>query len=50
MDEFGIYGTWLHYSIVFFLVGSAFIIFLYLWRNKKLDMDETAKFQMMEED
>jgi hypothetical protein len=32
------------------LVGSAFLIFLYLWKNKRLDIDEEPKFQMMQEE
>lgn len=49
-DPFGIYGTLFHYGLVFALVGSALVIFLYLWKKGKLDMDEQPKFQMMEKD
>lgn len=47
VDGYGVYGNYLHYGIVIFLVGSAFIIFLYLWKNKRLDMEEDPKYQMM---
>jgi len=49
VDGIGVYGNFLHYALVISLVGSAFLIFLYLWRKERLDMDEGPKFQMMEE-
>lgn len=49
IDGLGIYGKFLHYGIVIALVGSAFLIFIYLWRKKRLDMDESPKFQMMQD-
>lgn len=50
MDGGGIYGQMLHYSLVFAIVGSTFLIFFYLWRKGRLDMDEEAKWQMMKEE
>ena len=50
IDGMGIYGHFLHYALVIALVGSAFLIFLYLWKKKRLDMDEEPKFQMMQEE
>lgn len=50
MDGMGIYGNFLHYAIVISMVGGAFFIFLYLWGNKRLDLDEEPKFQMMREE
>jgi len=50
IDGMGLYGHFLHYGIVISLVGSAFLIFLYLWKNKRLDIDEGPKFQMMQEE
>lgn len=50
IDGIGVYGNFFHYAIVISLVGSAFFIFLYLWRKKRLDMDEEPKFQMMREE
>ena len=50
VDGMGIYGSLFHYTMVIAFVGSAFLIFLYLWRKKRLDMDEEPKFQMMQEE
>lgn len=49
-DGIGVHGNFLHYGIVISLVGSAFLIFFYLMKKKRLDMDETPKFQMMMEE
>lgn len=49
IDAMGVYGSMFHYAFVIAFVGSAFIIFFYLWRKKRLDMDEGPKFQMMED-
>jgi len=50
LDGGGVYGSLLHYGLVIAFVGSAFLVFLYLWRKGRLDMDEGPKYQMMEED
>jgi uncharacterized membrane protein len=47
LDASGECGTLVHYGFVLALVGSAFLIFLYLWRKNKLDMDEEPKHKMM---
>lgn len=47
IDLGGVYGTALHYGLVVAFVGSAFLIFLYLWRKGRLDMDEEPKHQML---
>lgn len=49
-DEMGIYGSLLHYAFIIAFVGGAFLIFLYLWRKGRLDMDEEPKYDMMEDD
>lgn len=49
-DSYGVYGSALHYSMVIALVGSAFLIFLLLWKKGRLDMDEDASLQMMKDD
>ncbi len=49
IDGIGVYGNFLHYALVITLVGSSFLIFIYLWKNNQLNMDEEPKFQMMEE-
>ena len=50
IDAMGIYGTIFHYGMVIAFVGSAFLIFLYLWKKNRLNMDEEPKFQMMQEE
>lgn len=47
VDLGGVYGTALHYSLIFAFMGSAMLIFAYLWRKGRLDMDEEPKMQMM---
>ena len=49
IDGFGIYGHYLHYGCVIALVGSALLLFLYLWRKGALDMDEEAKYWVNKE-
>lgn len=49
LDGAGVYGSVLHYAFVITFAGNAFLIFIYLWRKNKLNMDEGPKFQMMEE-
>ncbi|MCC5832214.1 MAG: hypothetical protein JJU12_04135 [Chlamydiales bacterium] len=43
-DGEGLYGFILHYALLFAFFGSAFIVFLYLWKKKRLDMDEEPKY------
>jgi hypothetical protein len=50
VDGSGVCGGYLHYALVIAFVGSAFLIFLYLWRKGRLDMDEEPKIKMMEDD
>jgi hypothetical protein len=47
IDSFGVYGNYFHYAIVVWMVGSAGLIFIYLWYKGRLDMDEGPKHQMM---
>lgn len=47
-DYSGVYGSAFHYAMILFLVGGAFILFIYLWKKGRLDMDESPKIQMME--
>jgi hypothetical protein len=44
IDGEGVYGFILHYSLLFAFFGSALIIFFFLWRKKRLDMDESPKY------
>ena len=48
IDGFGVAGTFLHYGLVIAFVGSAFLLFIYLWTKGRLDMDEAPKYKMME--
>ena len=50
IDGIGVYGFVLHYALLFAFFGSGLIVFLYLWKKKRLDMDEEAKYSMFEED
>jgi hypothetical protein len=50
VDPLGIQGSVLHYSLIIALVGSAFLIFLHLWRKGRLDMDEGPKIQMLKDE
>lgn len=50
IDPEGVCGSMVHYAFVLAFVGGAFLIFLYLWKKGKLDMDEDAKIKMMQDD
>lgn len=50
LDGGGVYGHFYASSFLFALFGSAFLIFVYLWRKGRLDMDEEPKFQMLEDE
>jgi hypothetical protein len=50
LDGGGIYGHLLHYSLMFAMIGSAVLIFFYLRRKGRLDMDEDPKYRMLEGD
>lgn len=50
LDGAGVHGSIIHYSMVICMVGTAFFIFLYLWRKGRLDMDEGPKYKMMEDE
>ena len=50
LDATGDCGSLVHYAFVIALVGAAFLIFLYLWKKDKLDMDEEPKHKMLKGD
>jgi hypothetical protein len=50
LDSKGLYGEFMHWALVLAFVGSAFVVFLYLWKKGRLDMDEEPKIQMMKDD
>jgi hypothetical protein len=43
-------GSLTHYALIITFVGAAFLIFLYLWKKDKLDMDEEPKIHMMRDE
>ena len=50
LDGIGIYGSIVHFSFAGLFFSAALLIFLYLWRKGKLDMDESPAEQMLEDD
>jgi len=50
IDGVGVHGFVLHYALLFAFFGSALIVFLYLWRKKRLDMDEEPKYSMFKDE
>jgi hypothetical protein len=50
LDGGGLCGSMVHYTLILGFVGGAFLIFLYLWKKNKLDMDEEPKMTMMKKD
>ncbi len=50
VDIAGIYGSLLNYAMVLFFVGSAMLVFTYLWWTGKLGMTEEPKYRMMDDD
>lgn len=50
LDETGATGSLVHYAFIIAFVGSAFFIFLHLWKKGKLDMDEEPKITMMQDE
>lgn len=49
LDGAGVYGSVLGFSMTVAYVGSAFIIFLYLFSKGNLSLDEEAARNMMKE-
>ena len=50
LDGGGVCGNFVHYALILAFVGSAFLVFLYLWKKGKLDMDEEPKIRMMNDE
>lgn len=50
IDGKGIYGFVLHYALLFAQFGGAFFVLIYLWRKKRLDMEEEPKYYLFYED
>ncbi|MEC7840225.1 MAG: hypothetical protein VX777_09335 [Chlamydiota bacterium] len=50
LDGIGVYGGLLHFAFAAAFFGGALLIFIYLWRKGRLDMDETPAKRMLEDD
>jgi len=50
LDGGGVHGSILYYAFTIAYVGSAFLVFLYLYKKGKLDMDEEPKIHMMKDE
>jgi hypothetical protein len=50
VDVLGVYGNFFHYGLVISLVGSAFLLFVYLWKKNCLHMDEEPKYIVVEKE
>lgn len=50
VDGCGVCGSILHYTLFFFLMGSSLLAFFYFWRRGRLDLDESPKYQMMQDE
>jgi len=48
LDGFGIYGWMVTYTMGAAFFGSALLVFIYLWRKGRLDMDEGPAIQMLQ--
>ncbi len=50
LDGIGIHGQVLHWSMIFAIMGSAAIVFLYYWKKRLLSFDEGPKYKMLQEE
>lgn len=50
LDVEGISGTYMNYAFVIFSMFTALLIFIVLWKAKKLNMEESTKFQVFEKE
>ena len=50
LDGAGILGEVFQLSIMFAFASSTGLVFFYLWRKKRLDLDEVPKERMLEID
>jgi hypothetical protein len=50
LDSFGISGMAIAYALIIFFTGTALMVFIYLWRKNRLDMDESPKIQMLHDE
>jgi nitrogen fixation-related uncharacterized protein len=50
LDGVGLYGELLHFIIALVSFGTAVLIFIYLWRKGRLDMDEGPAERMLHDE
>ena len=50
LDGVGFLGEVMQLSSLFAIGASTILVFIYLWRKKRLDMDEAPKKRMFEVD
>ena len=50
LDGFGVTGSYLHFALAAAFVGSALLVLFVLWRQGRLDFDESPKLTMMDDD
>lgn len=50
LDSSGFVGQFIYYLTLIFVMGLTILIFLYFWKERKLDMDENPKYQMMRDE
>lgn len=50
MDGFGVAGLCFVGASIIATSLSAFFAFIYFWRKNRLDLDEDAKYRMMEDE
>ena len=50
LDGIGIYGMVWHYSLLIAMLGSTLLVLIYFWSKGRLDFDDQASLQMMQEE
>ena len=50
MDGSGVYGSIFYWAFTIAFCGSALLLFLYLWRKGRLDMDQEPAERMLKEE
>jgi uncharacterized membrane protein len=50
LDGIGIYGMVWHYALLIAMLGSTLLVLLYAWSKGRLDFDDQASVQMMQEE
>lgn len=50
LDGSGLYGSLIHSSVALFFGGSALLIFFFLWKKGRLDMNEEPALHMLKDE